>query len=362
MQQATSFDLRLSINEIFSLVSVNGDAKSYVIEGPMGSGKSSLINMARKTHGDKYHYCVVDCTQWDVGDVQLPDVDKERLVVRFLPNVLLVGDGDKPVFVLLDELGKASRPVQNALLPVILERRVGAVAMPAGSIVCAATNLGAEGVGDLFQPHARNRVSFVEMRTPTAEEWIQWGIENDVHPAMLAWANENPQLFHSFKDHDRPEDNPYIFHPKVQARSFCTPRSMYLASIELQEDRRAKINNPNATFAGIAGNIGIRAAADLMAFVQLADKMPAWDTIINAPESAMVPDQSPAAMCLTVFSCVAKVEKGQFSNVLKYIERLPTEIQCMFATQLMRTKSKSPWAAMNADFTKWIMKNSWVLQ
>lgn len=362
MQQATSFDLRLSINELFSLVSVNGDAKSYVIEGPMGSGKSSMIEMARERFGDKYHYCVVDCTQWDVGDVQLPDVDKVNLVVRFLPNVLLVGEGDKPVFVLLDELGKASRPVQNALLPVILERRVGAVKMPAGSIVFAATNLGQEGVGDLFQPHARNRVSFVEMRYPNAEEWIQWGIDHHVHPAMLAWANENPQLFHSFKEHDKPEDNPYIFHPKQQAKSFCTPRSMYLASIELQEDRRAKIGNPNATFVAIAGNLGARAAADLMAFVQLADKMPAWDTIAKAPESAMVPDESPAAMCLTVYSCVAKVEKDTFNNVLIYIQRLPTEIQCMFATQLMRTRSKSSWAAMNDNFTKWIMKNSWVLQ
>lgn len=355
-------DFRLSINELFRLVCVNGDAKSYLIEGPMGSGKSSMIEMAREEFGDKYCYAVVDCTQWDVGDVQIPDIDKVNQVVRFLPNVLLMGDGTKPMFILLDELGKASRPVQNALLPVILERRVGAVKMPPGSVVFAATNLGGEGVGDMFQPHARNRVSFVEMRYPTSEEWIQWAMDHNVHPAMLAWANENPQLFHSFKDHDDPDSNHYIFHPKQQRRSFCTPRSLYLASIELDEDRRARVNSRTATVAALAGNLGAKAALDLMAFVELADKMPAWQTIITEPTKASLCENSPAAMCLTVFSCIAKMEKDTFENVLVYIQRLPKEIQCMFATQSMKTKSKSGWVALNKTFTKWVTDNQWFLR
>ena len=353
-------DLRLSIEEIFSLVTTNGDVKSYVVEGPMGSGKSSIIEMARARFGDAYHYCTVDCTQLDVGDINIPDVDKEARVVRYLPNVLLVGDGTKPVMVNLDEFGKASRPVQNALLPVLLERRVGAVKLPAGSVIFACTNLGAEGVGDLFQPHARNRVSFVQMRHPTNKEWIKWAMTNGVHPAMLAWANENPQLFNSFEEHSNPDTNPYIFHPKDQRKSFVTPRSLYLASVELQEDRRKKINNRNATLAAIAGNIGVRAALDLHAFVELADKLPSWDSIINAPMSATIATDSPATMVLTVFTCVAKVEKATLDAVLQYIGRLPLEVQCLFASQLTRTESKVGWVAMNANFTKLVRDNHWV--
>lgn len=356
-------ELMLSIKECFDLVAVNGDLKSYVIEGPMGSGKSSMIEMARKRFGDQYNYAVIDCTQWDVGDVNIPDVDKVAGVVRFLPNILLVGDGTKPMFVLLDELGKASRPVQNALLPVILERRVGAVKMHPGSIVFAATNLGAEGVGDLFQPHARNRVSFLEMRYPTNEEWINWMLDSVEDPpaAMLAWAKENPQLFHSFRQYsNNPGDNPYIFHPKEQRKSFVTPRSLYLASIELQEDRRSRVS-ANATRAAIAGNIGPRAALDLMAFVELADKMPTWDSIINDPEKATVPSDNAGAMILTMFSCVAKVQKDTLNACMKYIERLPKEIQRMFCTQLIRVDSKQTWVALNMNFTNWVTKNNWML-
>lgn len=356
-------DLRLSIEEIFTLVSTNGDLKSYIVEGPMGSGKSSMVELARERFGDAaFHYHTVDCTQLDIGDVNVPDIDRERRVVEHLPNVLFVGDGKKPVFVNLDEIGKAPRPVQNALLPVILEHRVGAVKLPQGSIVFGCTNLGAEGVGDLFQPHARNRVSFLEMRYPTNQEWIQWAIPRGVSPAMLAWANENPQLFHSFHDYTNPGSNPYIFHPKEQRKSFVTPRSLYLASIELQEDRRQKINNRTATMAAIAGNIGVRAALDLYAFVELADKMPAWATIINEPEKAVIANDSPAAMILTIFSCVAKVEKNTLDPVMVYVKRLPKEVQAMFATQLIRVKDKSPWAAMNQDFTNWVRENHWVLK
>lgn len=358
-----AFDLRLTMNQIAKLAMASGADKTYIIEGPMGSGKSSILNLVKAQRGDKYNYVTIDCTQWDVGDVQIPDVDKARKVVEFLPNVLLVGDGDKPMFVNLDEIGKASRPVQNALLPVILERRVGAVKMPAGSVVIGCTNLGGEGVGDLFQAHSRNRVSFVEMRYPTVEEWVNdFAIDAGVHPAVLAWADENPHIFQSFKDVQTPADNPYIFHPKDSRRSFVTPRSLYLASLELREDVRAMVGDHDATMAAIAGNIGPRAAFDMLAFIQLSDKMASWDSVTTMPDRALVPENSPAAQCLTVYSLVARVDKVTLPAVMVYIKRLPQELQCMFATQLMRVKSKSAFAALNIDFTNWVRNNGWALR
>jgi hypothetical protein len=360
---ANAFDLRLNTKQLAKLVMASGADKTYIIEGPMGSGKSSILWDLKRQHGDKYNYVMVDCTQLDVGDIQIPDVDKEMGVMRMVPNIMIVGDGTKPMIVCLDEFGKAPRPVQNALLPIILERRAGAVRMPGGSIVFATTNLGAEGVGDLLQPHVRNRVSFAEMRYPTVEEWVNdFAIDAGVHPAVLAWADENPQIFQSFKDVAVPADNPYIFHPKDSRRSFVTPRSLYLASLELREDVRAKVGDHDATMAAIAGNIGARAAFDMLAFIQLADKMASWDTVINTPERALVPDNSPAAMCLTSYSLVSRVDKATLPAVMVYVKRLPQEIQCMFATQLMRIKSKSAFAALNIDFTNWVRNNGWALR
>jgi len=351
----------LSLNQILSLVLASGAYKTYIIEGPMGSGKSSITNMAKDKCGDQYNYVNIDCTQWDVGDVTIPDVDKEAMVMRQIPNVLLVGDGIKPMFINLDEIGKASRPVQNALLPVILERRVGVHKLPEGSIVVATTNLGAEGVGDMIQPHARNRVSLIEMRYPTAEEWINWGIDNNVPPVVLAFANEFQQIFQSFKDVNSPRDNEYIFHPKEQRRSFVTPRSLYLASIELRDEVRAKVNDEDATMAAIAGNIGQRAARDMVAFIQLSDKTPRYNDIVTNPDTCRIFKDSPAALCMTIYNVVGRVTAPEFGNALTYIKRMPREMQALFVLLVTRSPKKQLIALKNMSFSRWVAENSWIM-
>lgn len=352
----------LSINQIASLVMASGADKTYLIEGPIGSGKTSIIDVIKARCADKYNYIVVDCTQWDVGDVQLPNADKAHGVMDFLPNRMLVGTGDgKPMCIMLDEIGKASRPVQNAFLPVMLERRVGIHKLPEGSIVVGTTNLGGEGVGDLFQAHARNRVSFIEMRQPTNEEWINWALPMGVSPAVLAWAAETPQLFHSYKDVKSPQDNPYIFHPKEQRRAFVTPRSLYLASMELREDVRTAVNDEDATQAAIAGNIGLRGALDLMAFVQLNDKCPRYSEIVTNPDTARIYSDSAAALCMTIYSCVARVEKDDFDAVMTYIKRMPRELQALFATMVTRSPKKQLMAVRNMNFSRWVSDNSWIM-
>ena len=52
-------DFVLSLNQISKLVFANGMDKTYVIEGPMGSGKTSIINLAKEKFGDKYNYVVL---------------------------------------------------------------------------------------------------------------------------------------------------------------------------------------------------------------------------------------------------------------------------------------------------------------
>jgi hypothetical protein len=354
-------DFVLSLNQISKLVFASGMDKTYIIEGPMGSGKTSILKLAQDKFGDKYNYVCVDCTQWDIGDFQIPDADKEELVMRFLPNIMLIGDKTKPMFIVMDEIGKASRPVQNAAAPVMLERRVGIHPLPMGSIVVGTTNLGGEGVGDAMQAHGRNRVSFVEMRYPTNKEWIQWAMEQGVAPAMLKWADDNPRLFQSYKDVEKPSDNPYIFHPKEQRRSFFTPRSAYLASLELREATMLEVDDEEATYAAIAGNIGARAALDLMAFVMLEKKSPRYKQIVADPDNARVASDSEAAMCMTAFSCVQRVESYEMDAVMTYVLRLPREIQCLFATQIMRTKGKQIIASRNAKFSEWTAKNSWLM-
>jgi len=52
-----------------------------------------------------------------------------------------------------------------------------------------------------------------------------------------------------------------------------------------------------------------------------------------------------------------RVEATDFPDVFKYVQRLPMEIQALFANQLMKAPSKSVWVARQQSFTDFARKN-----
>ena len=79
------------------------------------------------------------------------------------------------------------------------------------------------------------------------------------------------------------------------------------------------------------------------------------------PGTARIPTDNGAAMCMTTFSCVSRVQKGELNAVLDYVERMPSEMKALFIVSLLRTQSKAAWAAMNRRFSEEVTKNSWAL-
>ena len=89
-----------------------------------------------------YELAYIDCTLLDLGDFALPYTelasgDSNLKVTKFAPNARFKFQSGKPVIVMLDEIGKAMKAVKNVLLTLMLEKRIGDVALPEGSIVFA---------------------------------------------------------------------------------------------------------------------------------------------------------------------------------------------------------------------------------
>ena len=349
----------MGIDEVVNAIIENGHEQTVIVEGDIGSGKSSMLDILAKTL-PTHTPCEFDCTTKDLGDMQLPkmkDIEGNDYV-RFAPNEELGIHLNKPVIVMFDEIGKANPAVKNAANGIMLGRRLGTKHLHPDSIVFATTNLGAEGVGDLLQPHSRNRVTVVRMRKPDNMEWIEWGIENGIDHTLLGWAKDNPQIFASFENIEDPDENPYIFHPRAVGRAaFVTPRSLEAASGWLKKGE--KINSHSMT-ALLMGTIGDRAAMDLMAFVNLADQLPSLDSIKNDPMNAKVPD-SAAAVCMVVYRTLVNIERGWVSAWMKYLGRLNTEAQGMFANGVRAKKySKQSMVMTNRDFTEWARVNNYM--
>jgi hypothetical protein len=375
------FGSSLTLNEFANAISTVGSDVTIIGQGEPGIGKSSMLKAVAKRYPD-YEVAYIDCTLLDLGDFALPytelvstkgvlDNNKLELsgdlkVTKFAPNARFKFQSGKPVIVMLDEIGKAMKAVKNVLLTLMLEKRIGDMSLPEGSIVFGTTNLATDGVGDSLEAHARNRVCFVTVRKPHAgfqadgsidsDSWGAWAVENDIAPEVLAWVKQFPHALESYTDPAQ-KDNAYIFNPTRAGQSaFVTPRSLEKASHIAK--KRVDLGD-GVTISALAGTIGESAARDMQAFFTVVDKLPTWESICNSPTSAKVPDDA-VAKCILTFSAITRVDKDTLPKWLKYADRLDKELQALFARSIVKSTTKQAMAVSNKEFVKWATDNQWL--
>ena len=368
-----NFGSTISLNEFANAIATVGDQVTIIGQGEPGIGKSAMLKFVASKLPN-YETAYIDCTLLDLGDFALPYTERASgeagasglKVTKFAPNARFKFQSNKPVIVMLDEIGKAMKAVKNVLLTLMLEKRIGDVQLPEGSIVFGTTNLSTDGVGDSLEAHARNRVCFVTVRKPHAgfngdgsvdsDSWGAWALDNDIAPEIIAWVKQFPQALESYTDKAQ-ADNPYIFNPtRAGQTAFVTPRSLEKAS---HIAKRRPMLGEAVTISALAGTIGESAARDMQAFFTVVDKLPTWDAIMQSPDTAKVPDDA-VAKCILVFSAITRVEKDTMGKWLRYAERLEKELQALFARSVVKSSSKQAMAVSNKDFVSWATKNQWL--
>lgn len=351
-----NFGSSVSLNEFANLISTVGDRVTVVGQGEPGIGKSAMLKQIAKMNPD-HETAYIDCTLLDLGDFALPYTEtiNNVKVTKFAPNARFKVQEDKPVIVMLDELGKAIKSVKNVLITLILEHRIGDTYLPKGSIVFGTTNLASDGVGDMLEAHVRNRMCFVTVRKPDDDQWIEWAINNDISPEVIAWVKQFPQALASYTD-EMQGDNPYIFNPtRAGQTAFVTPRSLEKAS-DIAKQRA--ILGDNLTITALSGTIGEAAARDMQAFFTVVDKLPSWEAVVKDPKGAKIPEDA-VAKCIFVFSALAKVTKESFAPVMDYMYRLDPEWQALFAKSIIKSE-KQTIAISNKEFKEWALKNQYL--
>jgi hypothetical protein len=348
----------LNFTQCAALIKAIGAHKTVLIEGESGIGKSALLGFVSKDFPD-YEIAYIDAANIDLGDLNLPVPDIEAKCVRWFTNEVFKLHTGRPVVFMIDEFAKAARPIQNSLLPLILERRIGSTRLPEGSIGFATTNKANEGLGDNMQAHVRNRVVFVEMRKPTADEWIEnYAVPKGLASEVIVFVKEHPQVFDAYIPGAK-QENPYINSPTKPNRAFVTHRSMETASVILKSPIR---QDAHTLRAALAGAIGERAAGDLAAFIDLADKLPKYEDVVKAPLKTPVPKTGASSIMLT-YNLIARVNVQDFDAVIDYVLRLQPELQALFFMTITRDVSKrSLIAAQNKKYLKYAEENNEALK
>lgn len=342
--------MQVTITQAATLVRTCGNTNTILVRGAPGQGKSSILSSLSRELPD-YQACYIDVANLDLGDLGMPVIDREAMTTSYAPNSRFgIGKGQtKPVLLMLDELGKAARPVLNMLLPVILEHRLGDVRLPTGSIVFATTNLDTDGVGDNIPVHAGNRMTVLDMANPTCDEWLGWAANNNVAPEVMAFARDYPQVFERYDMLDAKDTNPYIFNPMTgNTKAFCSPRSLEKASYLVGQ--RDVIGD--ALLPALAGTVGEAAARDLEANVMLADEMPRFAAIMADPLKCKLPG-GVGAYFLMAFSLASRANAENLSAIMTYVGRFESfEASTLFLTQMASSKAKVGFACKNAAFSR----------
>jgi len=354
----------LSASQVVSLIAAVGDKRTVIVEGENGIGKTALFHMLRKLPKFADHIAVqpIDCTQLSDGSVWMPDLDRENGVSRELPNERfgvsafnqLGVNNSKPILVGLDEIAKAPQFIKNVLAPIIYERRVGNLSMPEGSVVVCFTNLSIEGLGDSIQAHLRNRLVFVKMRKPSADEWVKWATDNRVNPMIIAFVSNEPRVMQSFLDYEKggmfegkdlSKDNGFIFNPKSTQLAYATPRSLVAASDIL--DAGIGVLDDDTLAAALTGTVGATTAEALSSFIRFGREICEYSRVIKSPDTAPLSD-NPTAQLIQVFQFVTRVaDRTEAEAIVKYVWRMRAEMQSIFCNTVATSQRVAMFATIN---------------
>ena len=347
-------NLRATIKELENLIPTIGETLTPIIQSEAGCGKTSLLKAIEKKLGNKYDYIYVDCPVKDMSDIAMTIPNHQTKTLDTYTGSLFKLDSDRPKVILLDEFMKSPKLCQIIYTRLMLERCVGDIPLPDGSIVFGTSNNQADGLGDTMLAHAGNRVCLVEMEKPQVDDWLVWATENGVSPLIRAFVHTFPRVLASYRDSGQ-EDNPYIFNPKKPQLSFVSPRSLAKCSVIV--DNKDKLGD-NLTMCALAGTIGASASADMSAFLRLEKELPTFDEILKEPEITTIPE-SISAQLMLMFQAVDKIkQQSDLTSFMKYIKRIPSsEIQAIFFTMLMRNSKSVKIARGNKEIADWAVDN-----
>jgi len=354
----------VTLKEAEDSVVTHGAGVTFHLMGEPGVGKTSMFKNIVERTGYKGIY--IDVPNVELGELGIPIPNHETKTTKIYPNEQWGFHLKEPLVIFCDEFTKGHQSVKNMLHPMLNEpRMIMGIPLHKDTIVITAGNYTTDGVGDNMMSHSRNRLSVINIKKPHAgfnpdgsvddNSWGHWALRNNIAPEVLAWIKQTPQALASYLEPSQ-EGNKYIFNPKEAQKSFVSPRSLARASNIL--NGRNKVTD-NATLCALEGTIGAPAARDLMSFVEVADSLPTWESIIKDPNTAIVPS-SPTALCLLAFSAVQRIDRQTIGKFFEYLKRTPTELQSVFCLTGLKDDDKKKLFLTHQSFVDWMTKHQYL--
>jgi len=311
------------------------DFPAIFLWGGPGIGKSSVCKQAAIDKGVDFidiRALLLDPT--DLRGIPIPEDGKAKwLAPSFLPTE---GRG----LIMFDELVLAPPIVSNSILQLVLDRMIGEYVLPDGWCIVAASNRETEAIGVYrLSPPLANRFvhvsfdildesghSFVSDAGICNPDWITWAVKNDVHPAVMGLLSKfRPELIYKFD---------------ANHKAFPTPRSWEFVSKIMKNSASRKLK-----FELIKGCVGEGAARELAGYMELWDKLPDLDAILDGKD--IIPDSIDVTYA-TIVGLVSRASKPKdYNRLLDYALELQRDFGVYFIKLLFAKDEQKTWNAPN---------------
>ena len=246
-----------------------------------------------------------------------PDTDYQGAVVLFI-----------------DELPNAPKATQNALLQLLLNKRIGTYELPTNTIILAAGNRAQDraAVHEMPTP-VRNRFAHYTLE-PNVDDWVKWAMNHGVHDSITSFIRMRPSLLHSTDGTDY---------------AFPSPRTWTML------DR--KLPHMADDFYGCSSMIGDGPAGEYLSYKAIYKDMPNIDTIIEKPSTTTVPTDTSILFAVSG-ALASRADSDNFADIMRFVRRMPAEYQVI----TVRDSIAKQQDLVTLDcFTKWTTDNAAVL-
>lgn len=305
----------VTLSQAKALVSCAAQEQSFLILSPPGVGKSDMVAQAAADAGLPCRSLLG--TQLAPEDVSgVPFIVGERSV--FCPPRVLLPESAEPFCLFLDELPACTPDIQKAFYSLLLERRLGEHALPAGTWVVAAGNRTEDrALVRTISSALVNRVVILQVRVDVGE-WLVWAAAAKIRNAITTFIADSPaSLLRPVPDIATP---------------FSTPRGWASLSRAMDLAEQAGILDDEVLAALVAGRVSPEDVQPFCTWAGIVRRTP--DVKIGM---SRLMNMSVRELTLSI-RAIQDLEAGGIATLKDLVQKQPAELSKLFASDQIRVR------------------------
>ena len=166
------------------------------LRGPVGTAKSAIASTIAKKLGLGFiDLRLGSADETDLGSYPYAIKDDEtgKFYVDHLGNSWAISANSRPTIIAIEELNRTRKPVQDAALQLLNERRVGNIQLNENVFMIASGNLGDEDGTEVneLDAAANNRCFHIKHHL-TLDQWYEGFAKDNILPDIWSFLNSHP--------------------------------------------------------------------------------------------------------------------------------------------------------------------------